>query len=76
MAMKSNSAQDMPKPPMCVLAWPHTSIPRTVLTWAFPQTHPQEACMVPLSSWSLLPGIWKETNSESRVQLVEVPRSR
>ena len=73
-------SRTLPRTRLCplkrVLAWPHTAMPGTVLTWAFPQTRPQEACMVPLSFWSLSPGIWEETNDESRVQLGEVPQSR
>lgn len=60
---------------MFVLAWPHTAhsrvfdrIPGTVLTWAFPQTRLREACMVLLFSWSLSPGVRKETNDESWIQ--------
>lgn len=49
--------------------------PSTILTWVFPQTHPQGACMVPLSSWSLLPAVWKERNDETRIQQGEVSQS-
>lgn len=68
---------------MFVLAWPHTAhsrvfdrIPGTVLTWAFPQTRLREACMVLLFSWSLSPGVWKETNDESWIQQGRAAQSR
>lgn len=35
-------------------------VPAVILTWASPQTRPPEACMGPLSSWSLSPEVWEE----------------
>lgn len=47
-------------------------VPAVMLTWASPQTRPLEACMGPLSSWSLSPEVWEE----SREELSSVGRGR
>lgn len=39
-------------------------VPAAILTWASPQTRPPEACMGPLSSWSLSPEVWEELREE------------